>query len=354
MMAFVQAVVALVFATLMAEVLSRKYWQKIASIRFRDPARIYQAFYPELEQVEKKRPVRGDGFFNILMLGGSSLTGGWSAVEKCLAEQLFLFGARNIRIFNLSVDGHTSLDSLHKYAALEGFSFDLVIYYPGGAEVKVNNVPPELFREDYGHFADNELKNYLITHHGKARFSLVYGLRAYLLRLRRKRQDDNYVPLRRPRPNWTGYGAEIRSSGPFRRNLEDFMDLARRRGEPIIAMTYAFHTARNYSLENFEKKALDYVLHLLPYEKFGIRENVVATFLAHNQILRALCTDDANVTLVDQELMMSGLRDGFNDPFHFTVAGAMRFAENLIPFILPLLANEDQDKIARRLETAVL
>jgi hypothetical protein len=327
----------LIIAVFCAELLSRQYWQNKIGIPFCNPSRIYEAFYPELEKVERKRPSRGDGFFNILVLGGSALTRDWGAVENRLAEQICMSGAKNIRIFNLSVGGHTSLDIFYEYTAVKGFSFDLVLFYPGGAEVKVNNVPPPLFRKDYGHFSNNELRNYLIRYHDKAKFSLVYGLRAYILLLRRRRHDNNYVPYRIPRESWTHFGSEIRSTEPFRRNLALIMDMAKQRGEPMIAMTFAFHTSINYSLERFQSKSLEYVLHLLPYEKFGIKDNVIKTLLAHNQVVRSLSAEYENVTLVDQEAMMSGGSEWFNDPMHLTVAGSVRFVENLLPFVLSFL-----------------
>ena len=182
-----------------AEVYSRKFFEKEYNIPYRHPSRILQAIYPVLKRIEKKKPSRDDNFFNILILGSSVLEREWGEVEKCLSEQIALSGHKNVRIFNFSTSGLISLDSLHQYRAVEAFNFDLVLFYPSGVEAKVDNVPPELFREDYSHFSDTEIKSYLITHHGKARFSLCYGLRAYAMHMRRQRNTKNYVPARIPR-----------------------------------------------------------------------------------------------------------------------------------------------------------
>ena len=64
-------------------------------------------------------------------------------MEMELREQLAYLGQRNVRIFNLAMPAHTSRDSWLKYAALRDARFDLVIFYHGINEARVNNAPPE-------------------------------------------------------------------------------------------------------------------------------------------------------------------------------------------------------------------
>src|SRR5215204_4764936 len=54
-----------------AELASRAFWRLSYGVPFRHPSRILYAYYPELRDVVTKSPTRGDGFYNILLLGGS-------------------------------------------------------------------------------------------------------------------------------------------------------------------------------------------------------------------------------------------------------------------------------------------
>jgi hypothetical protein len=131
------------------ELLARAFWQQ-HGVPFSEPGRILYAYYPELQDVDTARPGprHDDKFYDILFLGGSALNRQWGAVEQVLLEQLFRYGHRNVRIFNLAMPAHTSRDSWLKYAALRKARFELVLFYHGINETRANNVPPELFRED--------------------------------------------------------------------------------------------------------------------------------------------------------------------------------------------------------------
>lgn len=100
------------------------------------------------------------------------------------AEDLADNGRRSVRIFNLAMPAHTSQDYWLKYAALAEARFDLVIVYDGLDEDLANNVPPELFREDYAHYSWYEIVNTLAAYHGTASFALPYTLRYLVIHIR--------------------------------------------------------------------------------------------------------------------------------------------------------------------------
>lgn len=314
----------------------RAFWRLRHGVPFRDPGRVLYAYYPEMIQVDMVHPDHGDGSYDILLLGGSALHDGYGAVAQVLKEQLAAHGRHNVRIFNLAMPAHTSRDSWLKYSHLDA-RFDLVVVYHGINEARANNVPPELFRDDYSHYAWYEEVNALAPYDGKARFALPYTLRYLLIRTRHLLRRDGYVPIDAPRDDWVQYGSDPRSAACFERNLSALLDLAQSRGDQVLLMTYATYVPEDYSLESFRMKRLDYTLHLRPIELWGKREHVLLTVARHNEVVRRLAARSGNVLFVDQERLMPGSARYFNDPCHLTVIGSQTFVENLLPVLLPRL-----------------
>jgi hypothetical protein len=94
---------------MLAEVTARVYWRVCCGVPLLQPDQILWAYYPELRSsgnlpevlhsMTQKPPAHGDGFYNILFLGGSVLHDKWGSVEMELREQLAYHGHRNVRIF---------------------------------------------------------------------------------------------------------------------------------------------------------------------------------------------------------------------------------------------------------------
>ena len=202
-----------------AEAASRAFWRFAYGVPLRDPGRILNVYYPGLRAVDWQRPSHGDEFYDILLLGGSTLHQNWGEVEQSLHEQLAYGGHRNVRIFNLAQTSHTSRDSLLKYIAVGEARFELIIVYDGINDARVNNVPPELFREDYGHYSWYEAVNALAPYHGTAHFALPYTLRFLAAGLRQAVAKGRYVPREAPREDWVQYGRDPRSAVAFEHNL---------------------------------------------------------------------------------------------------------------------------------------
>jgi hypothetical protein len=323
-----------------AEVTARFYWRLCCGIPLLQPDQILYAYYPELRSsgdlpevlhsIATKPPAHGDGFYNVLLLGGSVLHDKWGSVETELREQLAHRGYRNVRIFNLAIPAHTSRDSRLKYATLRNARFDLVIFYHGINEARVNNAPPELFREDYSHYSWYEIVNSLAPYHGTALLALPYTLRYLAISAWQRLMKDHYVSTYVVRKDWIRYGETSRSAAYFQKNLSAILDLAAQRGDPILLMTFATYVPENYSREAFNKKQLDYSLHRAPIEWWGRREHVLATVTVHNEIVRALAAQHKNVLFVDQARLMPGSGQHFNDPCHLTILGSAKFVENIV------------------------
>jgi hypothetical protein len=319
------------------ELVARGFWRMSYQLSFRRPNHVLYAFYPELKAVDAARPRRGDGYYNILMLGGSVLHHAWGEVEPALLEQLYAAGQHNVRIFNFSAPAHTSRDSWLKYAALGQARFDLVMLYDGGNETRTNNVPPELFREDYSHYSWYATVNAVAPYHGTAVFALPYTLRYAAANARQALAPGRYVPTHEPRPGWVEYGRSVRSVEAFKHNVTAIVALASERRDPLMLMTFALHLPDNYSREAFTAKGLDYNLHRMPVESLGRREYVVAAVAAHNDVVRRLAAEHTDVMLVDQQARLEGFARNFDDPFHLTIEGSIAFAKNIVDVLQPRL-----------------
>lgn len=317
------------------EVVARAFWGLRYGVPFFYPARILYSHYPELKRVDTERPAHGDEYYDILFLSGSALHRDWGQVERGLGEQLAYNGRRKVRIFNLAMPGHTSRDSWLKYAALGAARFELVIFYHGVNESRVNNAPPEIFREDYSHYAWYGRVNALVSYHGTASFALPYTLHYVAIRMWQLLKTDRHAPTHDPREDWLRFGRDPRSAVSFKHNLGAIIELASRRGDRLLLMTVATYVPRNYSLEAFKEKRLDYGLHLSPIEIWGAREHVVNTVAIHNDIVRSLAAHHEGVLFVDQARLMVGSARYFNDFCHFSVVGSLKFVENLLRVLAP-------------------
>jgi lysophospholipase L1-like esterase len=331
------ALLMLLLCAVSLEIAARAFWRVTRGIPLLRPDRILYSQYPEMRGADEQPARRGGDVFDVLLLGGSSLHMSWGQVQPALREQLALGGHKNVRIYNLAMPGQTSQDSRIKYALLGRGRYDLVIVYDGINDTRTNNAPPDVFRADYGHYGWYELVNGLAPYHGRARFALPYTLRRIAIGVRQAARASRYVAIDSLQKDWIQYGSTVRSAATFERNLRDIIAIARSRGDPLLLMTFASHVPANYSLEAFNAKQLDYGLHLTPIEAWGSREHVTAGVAAHNAIIRRLAAQHPGVRLVDQATLMQGAPQYFNDVCHFTIAGAVKFAENIRRALVPPL-----------------
>jgi len=327
----------LVFCAAALEIAPRLYWRFGYQLSFRRPNHPLYAFYPELKAVDELRPRHDDAYYDVLLLGESVLHHNWGEIEPALAEQLVRAGLRNVRIFNLAVPAHTSRDSWLKYEALSDARFDLVVVYDGANEARTNNVPPDMFREDYSHYSWYALVNVLAPYHGHATFAFPYTLKYAAARARQRWTPDRFVPTNEPRAEWVPYGREPRSAKAFERNLTSILDVAAVRHDPVFLMTFASWVPPNYSREAFEAKQLDYGLHRMPIEIWGKREYVLSAVAAHNEVVRRLASARPQTLFVDQAALVEGSGRNFDDPFHLTIAGSVAFVDHMMGVLRPHL-----------------
>lgn len=304
----------------------RLFWWFRAAVPLTERARIWDIYYPEIRvsQVEKLHPRHDDKSFDVLMLGGSVITPEWGSVEKHLSERLREAVGDRFRVFNLARPSHTSRDSTLKYAHLENEQFEAVVVYNGINDVRMNCCTREQFRDDYTHFA------------------WYYGLQKKLDRGEASLPANlaehavifpSFLGLCCP-PELAEEGHDIKTVGPVRRNLEDIVRTAARRGDTVVLQTYAYYLPSDYTIERFGKNALGYgslVLSRCSVETWGKPENVSATLDAQNAAICELAEQNAEALLVDQRELMPNEASLYVDVCHLSERGAQRFVENLWP-----------------------
>ncbi len=286
----------------------------------------------------REEPVRREaGRINILLLGGSVLYKNWGRVGFFLEKELKeACKPIHVRVVNLARTAHSSLDSLIKYRLLEDSRFDLVIVYHAINETRNNNVPPELFRDDYSHtefYAEIAIplehpeSDYFrlpaVLHRMYNRFLLALGWKSQL----GMREHDK----------WTEYGCDIKTDRPFRNNLREMAEIAAQRGERLILSTFAVHIPPDYSLEKFKAGELDYSGHRSPIQLWGRPECVAKGVAAHNRVIRELAAAQG-LGLVDMDRFLPRTKENFDDVCHLTSAGSKAFVKVLLPEVLKSLA----------------
>ena len=326
------------------EVTLRSFWYFKYHVPFIGPCKVLYKYYPGLRKVDAICPTHRDGFYDVLLLGGSVLHKGFGTIEQELLKELSNGGHRKVRVFNLANLAQTSRDSWIKYASLGEARFELVIFYHNLNETKANNVPPELFREDYSHYSWYKIVNGLAPYHGTNSFALSYTFSFLSNRIHYVINKGSYVPQDVPHKEWLHYGSAYRSVACFKSNLDAILDLSLQRGERFLLNSYALHVPEDYSPEAFKEGLLSYSRHRYPVEMWGEPQNVVGAVAAQNKIISHMATKQPEILFVDQaKLMMKSPALYFDDPCHLTTVGCEKFVKNMLAVILPDLNNNRWD-----------
>ncbi|RKY42854.1 MAG: hypothetical protein DRP85_01455 [Candidatus Makaraimicrobium thalassicum] len=324
------AVIYLIFLAVLLEILARGYYASGRGMSFLSTAgdQVYM-WYPELKGL--KEYSYDEGGFNVLLLGGSALTEDWGEIPKYLREKSRSVLGKKANIVNLAA-AHGSLDSFYKYKLADGKRFDCVIFYHGINEVRANNVPPRLWKEDYSHYSWYEEVNFYFRHPGlrRAAMLLPYFLKHLLVQLDREViRRDRYVPTHSPRPEWKRYGKDIKTKDSFRNNLLRIAGIAESRQEPLLVMTFAYYLPDG---DEYDEDS--------PYVRsaglWGEPENVVLGIRAHNEVVRELALG-GDFMFLDQQKIIDRDRKYFKDICHFSGEGSEIFASNIVDKVKNLI-----------------
>jgi hypothetical protein len=294
-------------------------------VRSTGEARVWDTYYPELRATGAldAQVTRNDDRVDVLLLGASVLQQVSIELERDLHQR---YGDR-VRLFNLARPAHTSRDSFLKYTKLKDKPFDVVIVYDCINDARLNCCFARDFRDDYTH-CDWYFSIQRRLDEGTVILSDFV-----------RERFGNFISLKTVDQRLLDEGREIKTKGPFRRNIESIVRGAERSGQTVVLMGFAYHIPANYSKEAFLGKKLDYTFmpYSLPAEIWGRPANVAAAIDAHNEIIRDLARSYANVVAVDQNALLPKNATYFVDPCHLTGTGCRAFVANLMSALAPRL-----------------
>lgn len=315
---------AIAVATLLGmEVTARAYWW-FNGVPFGSHQDLRHVFYPNVQLLRAENNLPEPTRRDILVLGGSVIDEGRPALAA-LDERL----GPGVRLHVGARVAHTSLDSRRKSLWLSDLPYDEILIYHGINDCKYDNMPEELFDDEYSAYPFYKAFSALAQHPEIDRVLLPYTLHFLWIQVTSARLRPWRKPTIAAEKHWVKHGADIKSAATFRENLETIVHDARQRAQTVHLATFAYYIPEDYSYERFEKGELDYRRPYLPVEIWGSAENVSACIEVHNGILRDIANANSNVRLVDVEAAIPRTGLMFRDPCHFTREGEMRFTDVL-------------------------
>ncbi len=315
------------------ELASRVFWVLDRNAPLLARKSLWYAYYPQLRStgVENAAATRTADAYDILILGGSTISEEYGPIGKQLAEGMQQRLGKPVRVFNLAYAAHNSRDSMLKYRWLADQHFDLVVVYDGFNDTRMNNAPPGLFRDDYSHCLWYRNLNRLDEHPVLFQSVLPFTVLFTKARIEEVTGLAWYLPRLNPNDEWTEYGKDVRTHVTLQRNLGDIVMTAKERGERVVVMTFAYHVPADYSLEAALAGRLDYGAPTsTPIELWGKPAHVVAAMQQQNDAVRVLAAQHPEAVFVDQDRLLPRGAKNFADCCHFTEEGCTRFTQNIL------------------------
>jgi hypothetical protein len=267
---------------------------------------------------------------NVLLLGGSVMNGAGrgDALERALGDPW--------RVYNLAQNAQCSLDALTKYRWLDGrgYQFDHVIFYEAINETRLNNAPPDVFRNDYTHYLFYRLVRAVFEDErpvwrGALHSALVFRADRLVTQLRETRAlGRRFVNIAYPREDWLKYGAEIRSAAPFESNLRSIAALAERRGTEFLVFEFIYDP-RIDEFVNGRPDSWPREKMVAYTKEWGLPENVQKGIEAHNAVIRKQSGD---FLVISTETLRRS--ENFVDPCHFTPDAERKFVQLIAETLL--------------------
>ncbi len=302
------------------------------------PSSILEKYYPNIDIAINNSIEENNGVIDILMLGGSVLNHKWGDIEKQLKIELERSFNCPINIVNLSESAHTSLDSRIKFELLQQQHFDLIFLYHGINELRFNNYPDNVYRNDYSHIDFYRLIR-SITHPISQYSILPYSFTLLTIELRKlvsNQSNEIYEPNR----DWLIYGDSIKTASSFKENYHHIISNAISNNSIVVTSTFAYYIPSNYSNSLFNEKKLDYDKHICSIDIWGARNAIQKGIETHNSVITTLVDSlpsKENILLLDLNQNLDKDKSNFNDICHLTTNGCEQFVDLLLPEILGTL-----------------
>lgn len=342
-----------VVVTAVTEMSVRLCLASIHRLSILKPSTIMSGMYRQLDTCDFANAGSTDNVLHVLLLGGSALYRDYGNVEHLLSQDLATRGVTDHRICNLSAPSHTTRDSYLKYHAVGKPAFDVVVVYHGINEVRANNCPADMFDESYSHYAWYEQRNLVHRHLPYMNLTVIpYFCEYAFVSVRNALVPPLRAPEDRPHTRWLQYGGEIKTAGPFAQNIEKIVAVARRRGESVLLLTFAYYIPEGYTFRRFREGRLGYDRSSFerrgtkrsPIELWGTPRNVAKGLRSHNHAIEGIVKDNPDVYFLDMYRRIPAEGEYFRDICHFSRRGCALFSQELAEAIVRVFADRVRDR----------
>jgi hypothetical protein len=254
-----------------------------------------------------------DGSYDVLLQGGSVLEQIAPTLEQSLQREL----PGHFRLFNLARSAHTSRDTYFKQRRLADKPFDLVIYYDGVNDARMNCCPDDVYRDDYRHFS------WYDSLEARLEAGTISVSDILASRLNRGILTFDIAEGRE-------FSNRIKTAKAYRQNLEPLVDAADRSTGRLLLMTFAYRLPKNYTDEAFRAHQLGYGRGKfeLGADVWGTAEGIEGAITAHNRVIRELAAGHKHVIFVDEDQQMPKSGTYFSDLCHLTDEGIAKLTED--------------------------
>jgi len=254
------------------------------------------------------------GTRRVLTLGGSVLFN--RRFTERLRAELVRRSDRPVELLGAALRSHTSRSSVLKWRLLRERGFDVVVIYEGINDLFANHIPPDGYREDYGHLGPWYVRGPLLDRSVIAR--LLYNNLLY-----------------RPPRHVVG-ASGFRSAGTLRANLRELVADVRACGAAPVLSTFAWAIPPDYTHERFVAGEAGYAnperYDYCPVELWGppawVREGLQRQNLVVHEVAR-----ETRTRLFDAEAVLGKDLRWFGDVCHPSEAGVDRLVKTLAEWL---------------------
>ncbi len=295
------------------------------------------------------------GGVRVLTLGGSVIFN--RDFTRRLKAALESAAGQPVEVLGAGLPSHTSAASVVKMRYLANRDFDYVLIYHGINDLFANNVPREVFRDDYSHLSSWYRRNWLLDHCLTAR--LIYN--RYIGGLFKEVWEA-------PGPHRTAMdpvhylnGAGFCSVPCFRSNLERIVAGARSSGAEPVLVTFAWRLPPELTSQNDRRGGpcfnTEDVYNYAPVRLWGTIEYVREGLTRHNRVVREVASM-YGVPLLDLAVRLPDERELFGDVCHFSEEGTDRVVAEIASYFsaqgfFPLPATDASERDGRLVTTGL-
>ncbi len=316
---------------ILLEIISRLFIAHIFHINiFQTGDIVSDGMYQGITKIE-----HNDADLNILILGASVMHRDYGDVEYLLESMLEDSLHINVCIVNLSVPAHTMRDSYEKYSIMKKRDFDYVIVYHGINDVRMNNCPQDIYREDYSHSKWFKTMDICRAHNESSIITLPMMIHLTYEKFMQKIGKHQLLPINIPAQHWLVEGNEIKNEQSYKHYLSGIIDIAEHNKSKMILSSFAYYIPDDYTDKGFTEKKLDYNEHTNPISIWGLPDNVAKGIESNNHIVWNIASKNG-LPFISINSRIPHNKEYFNDICHLTEAGCRVLALELANEIIDL------------------